>query len=153
MQGGFSYGLETDPEVAAKVLSRLNRSERHTHIAPHVPTVIPAKNRIPVKAVTEAFTKMPKKSAAHRNGWTWELLKDAAQRPSTATLLSKFAELFSNGELPQNLWSYLASVLIYPFHKHLLEDRKDPKEPALRSVTALMRSTRFIRAARQHLHP
>ncbi len=66
----FTYGMETDPEVAAKVLSRLNRSERHTHITPHVSTVIPAKDRIHVLAVTEAFTRMPKKSAAHRDGWT-----------------------------------------------------------------------------------
>ena len=43
---------------------------------------------------------MPKKHASHRDGWTWELLRDAAGRPSTAALLNKFVEHFSNGPLP-----------------------------------------------------
>ena len=51
-------------------------------------------NNIPLKAVTYAFSVMPKKSAAHRDGWTWELLRDAAQTPSTAALLTKLAERF-----------------------------------------------------------
>jgi hypothetical protein len=53
--------------------------------------------------VAEAFSKMPKKSAAHRDGWTLELLREAAQRPSTASHLRKFTELFSSGALPRNL--------------------------------------------------
>jgi hypothetical protein len=78
---------------------------------------------------------MPKKSEAHRDGWTWELLRDAAQRPSTTILLRKFAEEFCNGALPRNLWAYLAYALMYPFHKLLMEERIDPKDPALRPVT------------------
>jgi hypothetical protein len=49
--------------------------------------------------------------------------------------LRKFTELFSNGALHKNLWSYLASTLMYPFHKLMLEDRIAPKDPALRPVT------------------
>ena len=30
---------------------------------------------------------------------------------------------FSNGALPVNLWAYLASALMYPFHKKLQEER------------------------------
>jgi hypothetical protein len=64
---------------------------------------------------------MPKKSAAHRDKWTLELLRDAAQRPSTASHLGKFTELFSNGALPKNLRTCLALALMYPFHKLMLE--------------------------------
>ena len=103
----------------------------------------PAKNFIPLTAVAEAFSKMPKKSAAHRDGWTWELLRDAAQRPSMASHLRKFTELFSNGALPKNHWTYLASALMYPFHKLMLEDRIDLKDPALRPVTVGSVLTRF----------
>ena len=86
---------------------------------------------------------MPTKSAAHRDGWTWELLRDAAQTPSTASLLRKFAELFSNGALPENLWAYLASVLLYLFHKKLPEERTLVTNPALRPVNVGSVLTRF----------
>ncbi len=66
----FTYGIEADPVVASKFLAKLTLPERHSHIAPHTPTVRLAKNCISVKSVTEAFTRMPKKSAAHRDGWT-----------------------------------------------------------------------------------
>jgi hypothetical protein len=92
-------------------------------------------NCIPVKTVTNAFCGMPKKSAAHRDGWTWELLRDAAQTPSTASLLRKFVERFSNGALPQDRWAYLASALLYPFHNNLPEERTSTTDPALRPVT------------------
>ncbi len=98
-------------------------------------TVKPPENSIPLKAVTDAFSGMPKKSAAHRDCWTWELLRDAAQTHSTDALLRKFAERFSNGALPGNLWAYLASALLYPFHKKLLEERSSSTNPALRTVT------------------
>jgi hypothetical protein len=78
----------------------------------HVPKVKPPTNFIPFKAVTDAFTGMPKKTAAHLDELTWELLRVAAQTPSTATLLRKFAERFSNGALPQDLWAYMASALL-----------------------------------------
>jgi hypothetical protein len=58
-----------------------------------------------------------------RDGWIWELLRDASQTPSTATLLRKFVERFSNGALPQDLWAYLAFALLYPLHKKLPEER------------------------------
>ena len=72
-----------------------------------------------------------------------KLLRDAAQRPSTASHLRKFSELFSNGALPKNRRSYMASTLMYPFHKLMLEDRIDPKDPALRLVTVGSVLTRF----------
>jgi hypothetical protein len=103
----------------------------------------PAKNSIPLNAVSDAFSKMPKKSAALTYGWAWELLRDAAQRPSTASHLKKFTELFSNGAMPKNRWTYLASALMYPFHKLMFEERIDPKNPALRPVTVGSVLTRF----------
>ncbi len=83
----FSYGLETDPVVAAKFLDKLTLGKKHAHIQAYVPKIKPPRNNIPLKAVTNAFSGMPKKSAAHRDWWTWELLRDAAQTPSTTTLL------------------------------------------------------------------
>jgi hypothetical protein len=88
-----------------------------------------------MKAVTDAFDGMPKKLAAHIDGWTWELLRDGASRPSTIALLMKFAEHFSNGALPKDLWTYLASALMYPFHKKRSEERISLTDPALRPVT------------------
>jgi hypothetical protein len=37
----------------------------------------------------------------------------------------------------------MASILMYPFHKLMLEDRIDPKDPALRPVTVRSVLTRF----------
>ncbi len=96
-----------------------------------------------MKAVTDVFSGMPKKFAAHRVGWMWELIRDAAQTPSTAGLLRKFAERLSNGALPGNLWAYLASALLYPFHKKLPEERSSTTDPALRPVTLGYVLTRF----------
>ena len=72
---------------------------------------------------------MPKKSAARKDGLTWEILRDGA------ALLCHIAELFSNGSLPKDLWTYLAAALMYPFHKKLLEDRVAINDPTLRPVT------------------
>jgi len=119
----FSYGLETNPVFAAKFLDKLTLGASHSHIEAHAPKVKPPMSCIPMEAVTDAFSGMPKKFAAHRDGWTWELLRDAAQIPSTATLLRKFAERFSNGALPQDLWVYIASALLYPLHKKLPDER------------------------------
>ncbi len=105
--------------------------------------VKPPRNSIPLKAVRYAFSGMPKKSAAHRDGWTWELLRDAAQTPSTAAPLRKFAERFSNGALPGNLWAYSASALLYPFHKKLPEKRSPSSNPAFKPVTVGSVLTRF----------
>jgi len=139
----FTYGIEADPEVAATFLAKLTLRGRHSHVPLHPSSLKPAENSIPLTAISEGFSKMPKKSAAHRDGWTWELLRDAAQKSSTATLLRKYTELFSNGALPSNLWTYLASALMYPFHKLMLEERIDPKDPALRPVTVGSVLTRF----------
>ena len=90
----FSYGLESDPGIAAKFLSKLTLKQKHDHIPAFVARVNPTRKCIPLKAVAEAFSKMPKKSASHRDRWTWELLRDAAQTSSTVALLRKFAEHF-----------------------------------------------------------
>ncbi len=92
----LTYGIEADPKVAASFLSKLTLRAMHSHVSLHPSSLKLAKNSIPPKAVAEAFSKMPKKSATHRDGWTWELLRDAAQRPSTDSHLRKFTELFSN---------------------------------------------------------
>ena len=62
-------------------------------------------------------------------------MRDAAQAPSTATLLRKFAEHFSNGALSQDLWAYMASALLNSFHKKLHEERTSVTDPTLRPVT------------------
>ena len=85
-----SYGLETHQGIAAKFQAKLTLRAMHLHIRAHVPKVKPLMNCILLKAVTDTFSGMPKKSAAHRDGWTWGLLRDAAHTPSTATLLRKF---------------------------------------------------------------
>ena len=139
----FSYGIESYPVIAAKFLSKLTLKKKHDHIPEVVAKVKLVGNNIPLKAVTDAFFGMPKKSAAHRDGWTWELLRDAAQTPSTAALLRKFAEHFSSRALPQDVWAYLTSALIYPFHKKLPEERISVTEPALRPVTVESVLTRF----------
>ncbi len=64
----FSYGLEPDPEFASKSLPKLTLKARHAHIPVHVPKVKPPYNRIPSKAMADAFSRMPKKSAARRDG-------------------------------------------------------------------------------------
>ncbi len=66
----FSFGTESDPVVAATFLAKLTRKTPHNHVpipssyfkTPCVP--------IPIKAISDAFTGMPKKSAPHRDGWT-----------------------------------------------------------------------------------
>ena len=103
----FSFGLESDPVVAAELLGKLTLQKRHENIPIYVSTVSPAPNHIPLKSVSDAFSGMPKRSASHRDDWTWELLRDAALSPSTVALLRKFVELFSNGSLPKNMWAYL----------------------------------------------
>ena len=70
----FAYGIEVDPEVAASFLAKLTLQARHSHDPLHPSSLKPAKNSIPLCAVAEAFSKIPKKSAAQRDGWTWELL-------------------------------------------------------------------------------
>ncbi len=64
----FTYGLETDPLVAAEFLRKLTLQSRHSHIALHTSSITTAKNLIPLKAVTDAFTRMPKLSSARRDG-------------------------------------------------------------------------------------
>ena len=66
----FTDGVESDPEVAASFLSKLALQARHSHVPLHPSSLKPTKNSIPLAAVAEAFSKMPKKSAAHRDGWT-----------------------------------------------------------------------------------
>ena len=64
----FTYGLETDPVVAAKFLKKLALHARHLHITPHTSTLKPAKNLISLKAITNSFSEMPKQSSSHRDG-------------------------------------------------------------------------------------
>ena len=52
---------------------KLTLQSRHAHIAPHSSSLEHAKNLIPLKVVTDAFTRMPKVLAAHRDGWPWEV--------------------------------------------------------------------------------
>jgi hypothetical protein len=71
------------------------------------------------------------------------MMRDAAQFLSTASLLRKFAECFSNGAPPPELWAYLASALLYPFRNKMMEERLSTGDPALRPVTVGSLLTRF----------
>ena len=131
----FSYGTESDPVVAAILLVKLTRSSPHTYV--HAPpsafksSFVP----IPIKSISDAFTGMPKKSAPMRDGWTWEVFKDAASRTSTANLLRKFVELFVNGLLPKRLWIVLSSAIMILFHKIAQMERILLTDPSLRPIT------------------
>ncbi len=113
----FSYGTESDPVVVPNFLSKLTMATLHTHVPAPPPTCKSPFFPVPLKAVTYAFTRMPKKSAPHKDGWTWELFRDMAGRSSTSGLLRKFVELFANGLLPRALWKFLSSAIMIPFHK------------------------------------
>jgi hypothetical protein len=79
---------------------------------------------------------MPKKSAPHRDGWTWELFRDMAGRTKTCELLRTFAELVANGKLPKPLWKFLSSAIMIPFHKlALIIERDLLEDPRLRPIT------------------
>ena len=99
----FSYGTESDPTIAATFMSRLTKTIPNSHVSPPPSSYKSAAVPIPIKAVTNAFAYMPKMSAPHIDGWTWELFRDMASRPKTANLLRAFVELFLNGKLPKTL--------------------------------------------------
>jgi hypothetical protein len=67
---GFSYGTESDPIVATTFLTKLTRTKPHTYVSMPPSSFKTAFIPIPIKAVTYAFTDMPKKSASHKDGWT-----------------------------------------------------------------------------------
>jgi hypothetical protein len=134
-QLAFYYGTETDPAVASTFLARLTRSTPHTHVPMPPSSFQTAFVPIPLKAVTDAFLGMPKKSAPHRDGWTWELFKDMAGRQSTAELLRRFVELLVNGKLPVALRKFLSSAIMIPFHKLSQLERLMMSDPSLRTVT------------------
>ena len=69
-KAAFTYGVEADPEVAASFLAKLTLQARHSHVPLHPSSLKPAKNSILLTTVAEAFSKIPKKSAAHGDGWT-----------------------------------------------------------------------------------
>ncbi len=64
----FSYGIESDLVIATKFFSKLTLTKRQSRIHLHVSKINPPENYIPLKAVMDAFSGMPKKSAAHRDG-------------------------------------------------------------------------------------
>ena len=77
----FFDGLETDPGIATTFLAKWTLNAKHSHIDAFIPKVKHPRNCIPMKAVTDAYSGMPKSSACHRDGRTWELLRDAAETP------------------------------------------------------------------------
>jgi hypothetical protein len=141
----FSYGSESDPEVAARFVAKLTRTAPHTHVAPppssYKTTFVP----IPQRVITDTFTGMPRKTTPHRDGWTWEMFRDAASRPSIAALLGKFVELFVNGRLPKGLWNVLFPAITIPFHKLAQLERDLLSDPRLRPTTISSMLTRFSR--------
>jgi len=61
----FTYGIKADPEVAASFLVKLTLRAKHSHVPLHPSSMKPATNSIILTVVADAFSKMPKKSAAH----------------------------------------------------------------------------------------
>jgi hypothetical protein len=106
----FSYGTEFDPIVSATFLAKLTRTVPHTHVPMPPSSFKSAFLPVSIKAVTDAFTGMPKKSAPHTDGWTLKLFRDMANRPKSADMLRKFVELFANGKLPKPLWKFLSTT-------------------------------------------
>jgi hypothetical protein len=131
----FSYGTESDPTIAASVLAKLTRTIPHTYGSPPPSSYNTAFVPIIVKGVTDAFTCMPKKSAFHKNLWTWRLFRDMANRPKTADLLRSFIELFVNGKLLKPMWKFLSTAIVIPFHKIVQIERALLKDPRLRPIT------------------
>jgi len=74
MQGGIFLRNGGGLVVAAKLMSKLAMKQRHSHIPPYIVKGNPSANRIPIKAVTDAFSSMSKKSAGHRDGRAMKLL-------------------------------------------------------------------------------
>ncbi len=64
----FSYGLESEPLVAAEFLAKLTLQQKQSHNPVYESKVAPRPNRIPLKSVIDAFSGMPKESVAHRDG-------------------------------------------------------------------------------------
>ncbi len=139
----FSYGTKSDPVVAATFLAKLTRTTPHTHVPSPPSSYKTAFVPIPLKAVTDTFTSMPKKFAPHRDGWTWELFREVANRPSTANIPRKFVKLFVNGLLPKPLWKFLSSAVMIPFHKLSQLERDLHSDPKLRPITLGSLLTRF----------
>jgi len=138
----FSYGTESDPEVAARFLANFTRTVPHTHVPPPPSSYKTAFVPIPLKAINYMFTGMSKKSVP-RHWWTWELFCDAANRPSVVTLLRKFVELYVNGKLPKALWTLWSFAIMIPFHKLANLERDLLSYPRLRHITIDSLLTRF----------
>jgi hypothetical protein len=139
----FSYGNESDPALNVTFLAKLTRSPPYTHVPSPPFVVMSSFVPIPIKSVLDTFTSMPKKYAPMRDGWTWELFKDAASRTSTANLLRKFVELFVNGLLPKPLWMFLSSAIMILFHKIAHMERLLLSDRSLRPITSGAVLTRF----------
>ena len=58
--------------VVAEFMAMLTLQERHSHIPIQESKVAPLPNNIPLKSGTDAFSSIPKKSVAHKDGWAWE---------------------------------------------------------------------------------
>jgi len=124
-------------------MAKLTRTAPHTPVAPPPSSYKTIFVPIPQKAISDTFRGMPKKSAPHRDGWTWELFRDAANRPSTVALLRKFVELFVNGMLPKGLWKYVSSTIMIPFHKLAQLERDLLSDPRPRPIAIGSMLTRF----------
>jgi hypothetical protein len=129
--------------VAATFLAKLTMMNPHSQVPVPTSTFKTPFVPIPIKAISEAFTGMPKKSAPHRDGWTWAMYRDAADRPSAAFLLRKFVELFVNGIFPKPLCSFLYFAIMIPFHKVAQLERDLSQDPRLRPITIGSLLTRF----------
>jgi hypothetical protein len=64
------YGLETDPEVAAKFFEKVMLQSRRVHIASHTSSFKPAKNLNPLKAIAEDSQEF-KNAQAIGNSHRW----------------------------------------------------------------------------------
>ncbi len=116
-------------------LAKLTRSTLHTHVPAPPSSYKTTSVPIPLNAITNAFTGMPKKSAPHRDGWIWELFRDVVGRETTSSSRRKFVELFVNGSLPKVLCRFLSSTIMIPFHKLSQLERLMLLDLSLRPIT------------------
>ena len=60
-------------------------------------------------------------------------------------------ENFTNGSIPDSMWTFFASATLLPFHK-LPQDKRNPEDPKLRPITIGSALSRFACRVLLRLH-
>ncbi len=122
--------------VTATFLAKFTKKIPHARVPPPPFSYMSVFVPIPIKTVTDAFTRMPKNSAPNKDGWVWETLIATVSRAKTAEHLRKFVELFVICKLPKPPWKILSTTIMTPYH-NLAQMERDLliKKPKLRPIT------------------